>query len=88
MVFIILGSDVNAISNIIGTPLHMACSEGVSNRSTIMQILLENKAEPNLVVYGVDGSPIKPPLAEYLCNDEPEYEIVSLLLKYGAEVSK
>lgn len=81
------GANVNASSPIIGSPLHMACSEGISNRLVILKLLLEKGANPNLVILGDDGSPIKPPLGEYLsANEKHEVEVVNLFLRHGAEV--
>ncbi|XP_042877239.1 ankyrin-1-like isoform X1 [Penaeus japonicus] len=81
------GANVNASSPIIGSPLHMACSEGISNRLPILKLLLEKGANPNLVIIGDDGSPIKPPIGEYLSsNEEHDVEVVNLFLKHGAEV--
>lgn len=78
---------MNASSPIIGSPLHMACSEGISNRLPILKLLLEKGANPNLVIIGDDGSPIKPPIGEYLSsNEEHDVEVVNLFLKHGAEV--
>lgn len=80
-------ANLDASSPIIGSPLHMACSEGIPNRLEILKLLLEAGANPNLVIIGEDGSPIKPALGEYLTsNEEPEVEVLNLFLKHGAKV--
>ncbi|XP_071529685.1 uncharacterized protein [Panulirus ornatus] len=79
--------NLDASSPIIGSPLHMACSEGIPNRLEILKLLLEKGANPNLVIVGEDNSPIKPALGEYLAsNEDPDVEVVNLFLKHGAEV--
>ncbi|XP_068239350.1 ankyrin-1-like isoform X3 [Palaemon carinicauda] len=81
------GANLDASSPILGSPLHMACSEGIPNRLEILKLLLEAGANPNLVILGEDGSPIKPPLGEYLTsNEDPDAEVISLFLRYGTEV--
>nr|XP_053628588.1 ankyrin-2-like [Cherax quadricarinatus] len=89
MVRLIIEHDPNldASSPIIGSPLHMACSEGIPNRLEILKLLLEKGANPNLVIVGEDNTPIKPALGEYLSsNEDPDVEVVNLFLRYGAEV--
>ncbi|KAG7168685.1 Ankyrin-2-like 10 [Homarus americanus] len=79
--------DLDASSPIIGSPLHMACSEGIPNRFEILKLLLERGANPNLVIVGEDNAPIKPALGEYLSSNEtPDIEVVNLFLRHGAEV--
>ncbi|KAI5640062.1 ankyrin repeats (3 copies) domain-containing protein [Phthorimaea operculella] len=82
------GAQVNASSSVIGSPLHVACSDAISNRKEIIKILLESGADPNLKVYNdEDGTQLRPALAEYLAsNSEPSGDIVGLLLRYGARV--
>ncbi|XP_076065022.1 uncharacterized protein LOC143039048 isoform X2 [Oratosquilla oratoria] len=81
------GANVNSSTPIIGTPLHMACSEGIPNRLDVIKLLLEKGANPNHVVTGEDGSPLRPALGEYLTsNDSPDVQVVNILLKYGAKV--
>ncbi|XP_026754222.1 ankyrin-3-like isoform X2 [Galleria mellonella] len=82
------GAQVNASSSVIGSPLHVACSDNISCRKEIVQILLESGADPNLKVYNdEDATQLRPALAEYLAsNPEPSAEIVTLLLRYGARV--
>ncbi|CAG9794593.1 unnamed protein product [Diatraea saccharalis] len=82
------GAEVNASSSVIGSPLHVACSDNISNRKEIVKILLEEGADPNLKVFNDDdGAQLRPALAEYLAsNNEPNIDIVHLLLKYGARV--
>nr|ACM09992.1 hypothetical ANK-like protein [Eriocheir sinensis]ACN37115.1 predicted ANK-like protein [Eriocheir sinensis] len=43
-------ANLDASSPIIGSPLHMACSEGIPNRLEILKLLLERGANPNLVI--------------------------------------
>ncbi|XP_072948656.1 ankyrin repeat domain-containing protein 61-like isoform X2 [Epargyreus clarus] len=85
---LLAGALVNASSTVIGTPLHVACSDNISNRKEIIKILLESGADPNLKVYNEDdGAQLRPALAEYIAsNAEPSADIVSLLLRYGARV--
>ncbi|KAL0809416.1 hypothetical protein ABMA28_011600 [Loxostege sticticalis] len=82
------GAQVNASSSVIGSPLHVACSDSITNRTEIVKILLESGADPNLKVFNdEDGTQLRPALAEYLAsNGEPSAEIVHLLLRYGARV--
>ncbi|KAK3869994.1 hypothetical protein Pcinc_024735 [Petrolisthes cinctipes] len=81
------GANLDASSPIIGSPLHMACSEGIPNRMEILKLLLDNGANPNLIIVGEDNKPIKPPLGEYLAsNEDPDVEVVKMFLKHGAEV--
>lgn len=82
------GAQVNASSSVIGSPLHVACSDSITNRKEIVKILLESGADPNLKVYNdEDATQLRPALAEYLAsNVEPSAEIVTLLLRYGARV--
>ncbi|XP_028172159.1 ankyrin-3-like [Ostrinia nubilalis] len=82
------GAQVNASSSVIGAPLHVACSDNITNRTEIVKILLESGADPNLKVFNDDdGTQLRPALAEYLAsNVEPSAEIVHLLLRYGARV--
>ncbi|XP_063898666.1 ankyrin-3 isoform X2 [Helicoverpa armigera] len=82
------GAQVNASSSVIGSPLHVACPDNITNRKEIVQILLESGADPNLKVYNdEDATQLRPALAEYLAsNTEPSAEIVALLLRYGARV--
>ncbi|XP_041970434.1 ankyrin-3-like [Aricia agestis] len=82
------GADVNAFSSVIGTPLHVACSDSITNRREIVRVLLESGAEPNLKVYSAeDGAQLRPPLAEYLASDPaPRHHLVRALLRHGARV--
>ncbi|KAI8433455.1 hypothetical protein MSG28_015490 [Choristoneura fumiferana] len=82
------GARVNSSSSVIGSPLHVACSDNITNRKEIVQILLESGADPNLKVYNdEDATQLRPPLAEYLAsNAEPSGEIVAMLLRHGARV--
>ncbi|KAJ0183007.1 hypothetical protein K1T71_000983 [Dendrolimus kikuchii] len=82
------GAQVNTSSSVIGSPLHVACSDNISNRDEIVKILLESGADPNLKVYNdEDATQLRPALAEYLAsNPDPSIEIVAMLLRYGARV--
>ncbi|KAG6454649.1 hypothetical protein O3G_MSEX008817 [Manduca sexta] len=82
------GAQVNASSSVIGSPLHVACSDNIINRKEIVKILLESGADPNMKVYSSeDATQLRPALAEYLAsNVEPNGEIVAMLLRYGARV--
>ncbi|CAK1546492.1 unnamed protein product [Leptosia nina] len=82
------GASVNASSSVIGTPLHVACSDNIINRKEMIEILLENGADPNQKVYNEDdGAQLRPALAEYLASSMTlDVEIVHALLKRGARV--
>ena len=78
---------MNASSPIIGSPLHVACSDNILNRLVIMKILLENGADPNQLIMSDDGTALKPALGEYLSsNHTVDKDIVNLLMRHGAKV--
>ncbi|XP_037083077.1 ankyrin repeat and SOCS box protein 10-like [Pollicipes pollicipes] len=83
-----LGADVNAHSPIIGSPLHVACSEYIENRSSILQLLLGAGADPNVVVKSEDGFFLRPVLGEYLTSNQQSLsiEVIQLLLQHGTRV--
>lgn len=84
---LIPGADVNASSPVIGSPLHIACGDGIKNRLQVLNLLLEAGADPNKIILNEDGKPLRIVLGEYLSsNEHPETEVVNLLLRYGAEV--
>ena len=86
--FCYTGADINSSTSLVGSVLHMACSEKISNRLEVMQLLLSRGADPNIIVAGLDGSPMLPPLGDYLAScDEHDQSVINLLLRYGAEVS-
>ncbi|GAB6022717.1 hypothetical protein CHUAL_006813 [Chamberlinius hualienensis] len=81
------GADVNASSPLIGSPLHIACTENIENQFEILQMLLDNGANPNIYTTSDAGPLLKPPLGEYAnLNSKPEVKVVELLLRYGASV--
>ncbi|CAL8079096.1 unnamed protein product [Orchesella dallaii] len=85
--FLEAGANVNASSPIIGSPLHVVCSDHIVNRLTIMKLLLDHGADPNKVVISDDGMPLKSVLGEYLSsNTELENEVIKTLMRYGAKV--
>ena len=60
----------------------MACSEKVTNRLEVLELLLSRGADPNIIVLGLDGTPVLPPLGDYLTStDEHDNNVISLLLK-------
>lgn len=81
---------MNCSSPIIGTPLHVACADNIPNRYEILQMLLEEGADPNLKVYNDENdrtSQLRPVLVEYIAsNENPSLAVVNLLLRYGARV--
>lgn len=82
-----VGANINSSTTLIGSVLHMACSEKVTNRLEVMEFLLARGADPNIIVPGLDGSPMLPPLGDYLAaSDEHDSNVINLLLRYGAEV--
>lgn len=84
------GANVNCSSPIIGSPLHVACAEGISNRYDIMKMLLQSGANPNLKVFTDDfdhGSQLRPVLVEYIASNEcPNLAVISMLIRHGARV--
>ena len=78
---------MHASSPIIGTPLHVACADNIPHRLEILWQLLEKGADPNAITPSEDGSPLRPPLAEYLAsNEKPSRTVIQVLLKFGARV--
>lgn len=83
------GADANVSARVIGTPLHVACADGIPHCAEILHLLLgKGKADPNLIVDSGDGGPnLRPVLAEYLASNENPCPIVlNLLMRYGARV--
>ncbi|XP_066144494.1 ankyrin repeat and protein kinase domain-containing protein 1-like isoform X2 [Euwallacea fornicatus] len=84
------GANVNCSSPIIGSPLHVACAEGISNRYDIMKMLLKAGADPNLKVFTDEfdrSSQLRPVLVEYVASNEcPNLAVISMLIRYGSRV--
>ncbi|GFS74384.1 ankyrin repeat protein, partial [Nephila pilipes] len=76
------GADINAVSTVVGSALHLALTEKISNQLEIVHTLLRRGANPNAITLD-DGRPVlKPPIGEYLQNCEhPRLDIVKLLLR-------
>lgn len=85
------GSDVNERTESYATPVMLVCgTEGLKNRRQLLEVLLSNGADVNALSDRVSYThPYLPPLTEYLKlnEEEADFEIVSLLVKYGAKVS-
>lgn len=80
-----IGADVNATSPLIGSPLHIVCSDNIPNRLEILEILLEHYADPNIFTVSDTAPELKPPLGEYIAaNQSPDPDVIHMLLKYGA----
>ncbi|CAK9305108.1 unnamed protein product [Gordionus sp. m RMFG-2023] len=81
-----LGADPNRCSDHIGTSLHVACSNELSNQERIIEILLKYGADPNLRCYNKDDQYFWTPLVEYInINENKTLHFVQLLLNYGAQ---
>lgn len=84
------GANVNCSSPIIGSPLHVGVSEGISNRQEILQMLLKAGADPNLKVYSDEfdhNSQLRPVLVEYIASNEaPNLAVINMLIRYGSRV--
>ena len=80
---------MNAHSPIIGSPLHVACSEYIENRSVLLELLLAAGADPNVVVKSEDGYFLRPVLGEYLQSNQQQLsmDVIQLLLQHGTRVS-
>ncbi|XP_073989183.1 ankyrin repeat and SOCS box protein 16-like [Rhodnius prolixus] len=84
---ILAGANVNSSSPIIGSPLHVVCSDGITNRLELMSMLLSAGADPNMIVDSDDGPPLRPVLPEYVAgNEEPCIQVVKLLMQFGAKI--
>ena len=68
--------------------LVLLCSQvQIGNRFSITSLLLDRGADPNAITTDERGPLLKPPLGEFLNSvDDPEPEIIELLLRYGARV--
>ncbi|OQR76187.1 ankyrin-1-like, partial [Tropilaelaps mercedesae] len=87
------GAEINTGSPIVGSPLHIALSEHADNSKEIVQLLLDNGADPNFITYTDDQKPfLKPPIGEYFLSTDsfrghvPREDIIRLLLKFGAKI--
>ncbi|XP_050292816.1 ankyrin-3-like isoform X2 [Anthonomus grandis grandis] len=87
---IVSGANVNCSSPIIGSPLHVACAEGIPNRHDILQMLLKAGADPNLKVFTDEfdhSSQLRPVLVEYIAsNEKPSLAVINMLIRYGSRV--
>uniref|UniRef100_A0A6A7FR83 Ankyrin repeat and KH domain-containing protein mask-like n=1 Tax=Hirondellea gigas TaxID=1518452 RepID=A0A6A7FR83_9CRUS len=82
-----VGAYVNSSTSLVGSVLHMACSEKVHNRLEVLELLLSRGANPNIVVQGLYGTPMLPPLGDYLAaSDEHDLNVINLLLRHGTDV--
>ena len=76
-VFIRHGADLNARSNDMHAPLHIASCFGYTN---MVRLLLENGANPDLKTnYGATSL--------FLAVSERRYETIQLLIEYGADMN-
>lgn len=75
-------ADINAVSAVCGSALHLSLTEKIDNQVRIVKILLEGGANPNAITMA-DGKPVlKTPIGEYLQSCEhPNPEIIRMLLK-------
>ncbi|XP_015928787.1 ankyrin repeat and SOCS box protein 3 [Parasteatoda tepidariorum] len=81
------GADINAVSVVVGSALHLSMVEKIPNQYRIVETLLRNGANPNAITVADDKPCLKPPIGEYLQNcEQPRIDIVSLLLRYGARI--
>ncbi|KAL7647312.1 UNVERIFIED_CONTAM: hypothetical protein RMT77_000907 [Armadillidium vulgare] len=79
--------NVNSSSPVIGSPLHVACTDGIKNRYEVIDLLLKAGADPNQIIYDENNKPLRTILGEYLSsNEEHDVDIINLFLRYGAEV--
>ncbi|GBM64501.1 Putative ankyrin repeat protein L88 [Araneus ventricosus] len=81
------GADINALSAALGSALHLALSEDISNQLEIVYTLLLRGANPNAITVEEGRTVLQPPIGEYLQNSEhPRLDIIKLLLRYGARI--
>ncbi|CAG0899708.1 unnamed protein product [Cyprideis torosa] len=81
------GSDPNWSHCIVGSPLHILCSDGIQNRERILILLLQYGADPNAVTHSSSGVALRAPLAEYMMSNAVlDVRILSIFLRYGAKV--
>lgn len=84
------GADVNHTSSVLGSALHVACTDHVPNRLDIVRVLLENGADPNIVAKSDEGLLLQPVLGEYVTANghrpEFQHDVVRLLLRHGTRV--
>ncbi|GFR25873.1 uncharacterized protein TNCT_13161 [Trichonephila clavata] len=81
------GADINAVSTVVGSALHLALTEKINNQLEIVHTLLRRGANPNAITLDDNKPVLKPPIGEYLQSCEhPRLDIVKLLLRYGARI--
>lgn len=84
------GADVNNTSPVLGSALHVACADNVTNRVDVVRLLLEAGANPNVIVTTEDGIMLPCVLYEYINanghKDDLPRDVVDLLLRHGALV--
>ncbi|XP_055951736.1 ankyrin-3-like isoform X2 [Argiope bruennichi] len=77
------GADINALSNALGSALHLTLTDDISNQLEIVHTLLRRGANPNAITVEDGKTVLQPPIGEYLQNSEhPRIEIIKLLLKF------
>lgn len=82
------GADVNNTSLVLGSALHIACADNVPNRFDVLRLLLENGADPNIIVKSEEGLLLQSVIAEYITSNVNNLSpgIIKLLLRHGAKI--
>ncbi|XP_035231051.1 ankyrin-3-like isoform X1 [Stegodyphus dumicola] len=76
------GADINAVSTVVGSALHLALTEKIVNQLEVVKTLLRRGANPNAITVSDNRPVLKPPIGEYLqCCEHPQPEIIRLLLR-------
>lgn len=80
---------MNNTSLVLGSALHIACADNVPNRFDVLRLLLENGADPNIIVKSEEGLLLQSVIAEYITSNVNNLSpgIIKLLLRHGAKVS-